>query len=407
MADKVIRRKTAYKNIYYNESTEKYDVKFNYKEYDPDGQRNRYKAKWRYNCATVDEAKEALVRLQSGSKKAGDDDITLAGVLELWKDRAALQQFSEVTVRSTEQQMKAIYKYLPANTKLKDITEDVYYRLFVELKKVYSDETVHTLNSAFRKLINLAYRKGLISDNFLHRADNIKTKHKQEYTLLSDEDFAKIDAYFANGKSRHKGYNAYPRLRFLYNTLYCTGVRLSEVLALTWQDFEEFDYYSKNADKPIRLAGTRVAGAEHLSGMRVHVTKSAGRVKDRSGEPIVKEPKNGKHRIIPVPRSLERMYWKEFNRHRSRGGSHTDRIFRYSHSYVLARLKETCKLLGIDPACNCHTFRHTYISNLVKTNVPLPVIEMVSGDTQETIFKRYSHMFEQDEALVLKAMEER
>ena len=405
MAGKAVRRKTEYKNIYYNERTKKYDAKYNYKEYDPAEKRNRYRAKWCYNCATVEEAKEALVRLQAGNKKADDNDITLAGALELWKTKAMLQQFSEVTIESTEHKMKMIYKYLPASTKLKDITEDVYYRLFIDLKEVYEDESVRTLNSTFRKLVNLAYKRRAIADNFLHKADNIKIKQKEEYLLISPEDFGKIDAYFNNTGRRHKGYNAYPRLKFFYNTLYYTGVRLSEALALTWQDFEEFDYYPPNEERPVRLAGTNATDDKHLSGVRIHITKSAGRIKDKSGEKIVKEPKNRKHRTIPVPPRLERLYWKEYYRHKYKGGSDTDRIFRYSHSYALSRLKETCKLLEIDTACNCHSFRHTYISNLIKNNVPLPVIEKVSGDTQETIFKRYSHMFEQDEVLVLKALE--
>lgn len=54
---------------------------------------------------------------------------------------------------------------------------------------------------------------------------------------------------------------------------------------------------------------------------------------------------------------------------------------------------------------DCHEFRHTFISNLIKEGVPLPVIEKVSGDTQETILKRYSHMFESDEVMVLIALE--
>ena len=44
MADKV-RTKTKYKSIYYNNSTKKYDVKYNYKEYDIKTGKNRYRAK--------------------------------------------------------------------------------------------------------------------------------------------------------------------------------------------------------------------------------------------------------------------------------------------------------------------------------------------------------------------------
>ena len=35
MADKVVREKTKIPSIYFNKSTGKYDVKYNYKEYDP------------------------------------------------------------------------------------------------------------------------------------------------------------------------------------------------------------------------------------------------------------------------------------------------------------------------------------------------------------------------------------
>ena len=41
----------------------------------------------------------------------------------------------------------------------------------------------------------------------------------------------------------------------------------------------------------------------------------------------------------------------------------------------------------------------------MRKGVPLPVIEKVSGDTQKTIFDRYSHMFEDDEMLVIRALE--
>ena len=66
-------------------------------------------------------------------------------------------------------------------------------------------------------------------------------------------------------------------------------------------------------------------------------------------------------------------------------------------------IKKACREVEI-PEYNCHSFRQTYISNLIRQCVPISVIEQVSGDTQETILKRYSHMFEGDENLVLEAM---
>ena len=46
MAEKKVKRTTTkHKNIYYNESTRMYDVKYNYTEYDVATQKNRYKSK--------------------------------------------------------------------------------------------------------------------------------------------------------------------------------------------------------------------------------------------------------------------------------------------------------------------------------------------------------------------------
>ena len=67
---KSARKKTNYKNIYYNEGTKKYDVKYNYKEYDPILQKNKYKSQWVYNCMSIAEAKEALAKSDGGVRTA-------------------------------------------------------------------------------------------------------------------------------------------------------------------------------------------------------------------------------------------------------------------------------------------------------------------------------------------------
>lgn len=401
MAKTVKRKKTKYPNIYFNESTEKYDVKYNYKEYNPLKEKNVYKAQWVYNCITLAEARAALANLQTGNNKVDNKEITMQGAYELWKRKAETLQYSKQTIKNTEHYLKAISKYLPLNTKLKNITEEVYQNLFINLRTEYSEETIHSLNGTFRKLIQIAYQKGYIANNFLHKADNIRTKKKNEYRVLTKDEFEKIDKYLSSKESNRKGYDVYSKLRFLYNVLYYTGIRLGECLALTWGDFKPYNYYSEEEQSKkenFHLVGTDETEQEHLIGLKLKINKSIL----RTGE--VKEPKNIKNRIIPVASGLEWLYFIQHNRHKEKGGSDTDRIFTYSQGYCLERIKNTCIAVGIEP-CNCHDFRHTFISNLIRENVPLSVIEKVSGDTQETIFKRYSHMFEEDERLVLKALE--
>lgn len=60
------RTKTKYTNIYFNEDTKKYDVKYNFKEYNPVSQKNVYRAKWKYNLMTLAEARQELAKMQTG-----------------------------------------------------------------------------------------------------------------------------------------------------------------------------------------------------------------------------------------------------------------------------------------------------------------------------------------------------
>ena len=91
--------------------------------------------------------------------------------------------------------------------------------------------------------------------------------------------------------------------------------------------------------------------------------------------------------------------------HLQSDGSLEDRIFTLTYSAYDSTIRKACNSLDI-PVCSCHDFRHTFISNLIKKSIPLTVIEKVSGDNQNTILKRYSHMFESDEVMILSALQD-
>ena len=242
MADKVKRTKTKHTSIYFNENTKKYDVKYNFKEYDPLTGKNKYRSKWVYGLATLTEAKQELGRLQSGGFIEQSKDLTLEGAFDLWKIKAVSQSFSPVTIANTEDHMKMIYQFIPRTAKLKDITENVYLKFCADIRNHgYAEETLHSINSTFRKLINLAYKKKLITENVLDYADNMKTKQKEDYRLVEYEEFMELNKHFQNSSFVRLGVNNYPRYCFLLNVLYYTGMRIGEVLALTYNDFEQLD----------------------------------------------------------------------------------------------------------------------------------------------------------------------
>lgn len=298
MAEKVKREKTKHIGIYYNRNTGKYDVKYNFKVYNPATSKNDYKSKWVYNLKTITEARAELARLQTAGVKAEDKDITLQGAYDLWLIKAQGQNYSPVSINNTKDQMAMIYQFLDSKTRLKDITEDVYYKFCADVRQHgYADETIRSINATFRKLINLAYKKKLISTNILDFADNIRTKAKEDYRVIEKEEFDEIDKYFKNNQFWRLGVNNYPKYRLLFNILYYTGVRLGECLALQYDDFEAFDYYRKGEEKPVRIApSSEDVKEKHLRGMRVKITKAY--VSDIK---LTKDPKNFKKRSIPLP----------------------------------------------------------------------------------------------------------
>ena len=394
------RTKTKYKNIYYNEDTRLYDVKYNYKVYNALKGQNEYKSKWKYNISTITQAKEELAKLQLKDDVIEDKEITLQGIFDVWKNQAQARNFSPTSIRNTTQQFNMICNFLNKDTKLKDITEDVYYKFSSDCREYgYAEETLHSINATFRKFINLAYKKKLIKDNFLHKCENIRTEQKDDYKMLTKDEFDEIDIYFKTHKFVRLGRDNYPTYRFLFTLLYYTGIRIGEALALTFEDFEHFDYYRKGQNPNlVYVPSSNNLKGEHLQGMRVSITKAY-----LSDIRLIKCTKNYIRRTVPLHARVERLYIKERDYHLSIGGNIKDKIFNFGHSAVAAMLNKCCKDLNL-PKYTCHEFRHTFISNLISYGVPLPVISKVSGDTQETILKRYSHLFENDEFMLLQAL---
>ena len=353
----------------------------------------------KYNLSTITEAKTELAKLQPGRIRTGDKDITLQGAYDLWLIKANGQNFSPVSIKNTGAQFKTICQFLPASTKLKDIDEDVYYKFCSDIRKHgYSEETLHSVNATFRKILNLAYKKKLTQENILDYADNMKTKQKEDYRTISKEEFDKIDSHFKENELWRKGVNNFPKYRLLFNILYYTGLRIGECIALTYADFEEFCYENKH--KEAAASANSDLLKEQQYGIRIKIDKSYV-----SSMKLTKEPKNHKKRRIPLSPAPERLFTQIREEHLRKGGQLGDKIFNWGYSLCYTTLKKACSELEL-ASYTCHDFRHTFISNLIRKGVPLPVVEKASGDTQQTILKRYSHMFESDEMKILTALQD-
>lgn len=383
---KASRFKTKQPGVYRNEATKKYDVKYCYSVIDPMTSKKKYKQKWVYGINSYAEAVRMLHKMKGDKFKPSNKEFTLKDAYELWAEKAVASNFSPMTLRNTSQQFNMIKKFWSEDTPVVVITEENYFRLIADCREYgYSEETVWNINACLRKLINIAYKNRYIQENPITYWDSPRIQTGAKRYVINPEEFEKISNYFIENEFYRLGENHYPKYRFLVNLLYYTGMRIGEAIALTYDDFLP---YSKTPH-----------GREKY--MRVSVTKSYNSVYK-----LLKGTKNYKSRKIPLPECVIKIFNEIREEHLKHGGKPEDRIFECRHNACTVMIQKACKETKIREY-TCHDFRHTYISNLIRCGVPIPVIEAVSGDTQATIFKRYSHMFEGDEELVLTALEEK
>lgn len=399
MATKALREKTKYKNIYFNTKTKKYDIKFNYKEYDPLTRKNTYHAKWKYNVMTLSEAKIELAKMQSGDMPADDKDITIQGIYEAWEREAVANNYSQATIRNTKQQLNMITQFLPRETKLKNITEETYNYLIASCRqKGYSEETLHNINACFRKLLKLAYQRDYIKANPLEKIRNKTFKVRvpvDEFSprLITKGEFTLIDRYFAENSFYRLKVDRYKKYRLLFNFLYYSGTRIGEALAVTMKDFEVVGYKENLITADLDEALTEV--------FQVTINKVLLSTDNRT---IRYDTKNHKNRVIPLPRMFMELFLDYLN-HLADAGidfNGDSRLFDFTQGNALTMLKTAIRKTGIrDHAI--HDFRHTFISNIMSLGLSMAEVEQFSGDTQRTIFTRYSHATEGSKLNLIKA----
>lgn len=381
MTAQIKRTATTYRNIYFNEHTQKYDIKFNFTVPNPETGGSKYKQKWIYGIPSISEAKEELGRMRTEYKRSGSSDVTLLDAFRMWEQKAIANNYSPITIKNTGEHFRIICRIFPEDTKISSIRDTDYYDFTTRCRSLgYSNETILIINATFRKFINLCYRKRLIDENFLTYCDNIRLAPKSDYRVISRNTYKILDEFFAGGTGSEPAV-----CRLLAALLYYSGIRIGEALALTYEDFESCTYTYQGM--PVK-------------GMRLKVCKSyVSKLK------ITKETKNYKNRSIPLHAHVVSLFEQYRDRHLKNGGQLTDRVITLSYSPLDKCIKKACRILGL-PAYHFHEFRHTFISYLISKNVPISVIEKVSGDTQQTILTRYSHCFEDAEVIVWAALNE-
>jgi integrase len=217
----------------------------------------------------------------------------------------------------------------------------------------YSDTYLKTINNQLTAIFNHAYKYYGLKSNPCSKVGSIGKKHAVEMQFWTRDEYAA----FTEATKCDK------RIYYAFEVLYWCGLRVGELLALTYADID-FDKRT------------------------ITVNKSYQRLK---GEDYITEPKTAKsNRTIVMPdflsdelREYKDMKYKP---------EPNDRVFLTSKSFLNKQLKISAEKVGVKKI-RVHDLRHSHVSLLIELGfTPVAIADRVGHESIEITF-RYAHLF--------------
>ncbi len=268
--------------------------------------------------------------------------------------------FDEVSVRKTTKKNKETIlnaQILPyfRNLQMDEITPAHIARWQREIKgKGYSQTYLRTINSQLKALFHYAERYYGLKDNPCKAVSPMgKSKPSAEMLFWTLEEYEKVLAVIPENDYRFK---------LILQTLFWSGCRIEELLALKPDDLEQKDI--------IRIdQGYNVI----------------------DNEEIFDVPKSGDKRCIMLPDFVYNDIKNYVNS--IYGIGNDDRIFMISKSRVNKKLKTYAEKAGVKPI-RVHDLRHSHAAYLIDQDVNIMVISKRLGHSNPSItWNVYGHLY--------------
>lgn len=268
--------------------------------------------------------------------------------------------FDEISIRKTTEKNKRTImdtQILPYFRKLKmdEITPAHIARWQQEIKKKgYSQTYLRTINSQLKALFNYAERYYGLKDNPCKAVSPMgKSKPATEMLFWTIDEYEKVLSVIPGNDYRFK---------LILQTLFWSGCRIEELLALKPDDLEQGDV--------IRIdQGYNVV----------------------DNVEIFDAPKNDEERHIVLPDFV----YNDIKEYASSlyGVSDDDRIFMISKSRVNNKLKYYAKKAGVKQI-RVHDLRHSHAAYLIEQGVNIMVISKRLGHANPSItWNVYAHLY--------------
>ncbi|MDU4598153.1 MAG: tyrosine-type recombinase/integrase [Clostridium sporogenes] len=251
--------------------------------------------------------------------------------------------------------------------KINDITPNHIRKWQNEIiKNNYSDTYLKTINVQLSAIFNFAVKYYNLSSNPALKAGSMGKKNADTINFWTVDEFKTFMQYIKK-----------PIYKLIFNILFWTGMRIGELMALTYRDID-------------------------LENKIINIDKSYAKL---DGEDIIDDPKTPKStRTITIPDFLcqgiedykSKMYEIKENQ----------RIFTMSKQSVNQMLNRICKKAGVKKI-RIHDLRHSHASLLIELNfTPLLVSKRLGHENIETTLNTYSHLYPNKDSEVAKKLDE-
>lgn len=222
------------------------------------------------------------------------------------------------------------------------------------IQKGYSATYLKTINNQLNAIFNYAVKYYELKSNPCTKAGSIGKNKADEMQFWTKQEFMQFIDCVMN---KQQSYTA-------FMTLYWTGMRVGELLALTPNDID----FEKRT---------------------IAVSKSYQRL---DGRDIITPPKTPKsNRIISIPEFLTADL-KDYINHMY-GMTGDDRLFPVTKYYLEHEMRRGVKASGVKKI-RIHDLRHSHASLLIELGFsPLAIAERLGHERIETTLNTYAHLY--------------